>query len=486
MNERFISPNTSRGTARAARPGLRPSAPKSGAVGTAVSRSVDNSGRKVYTVARLLQEVQQQLECEFGKLWLQGELSNLSRPSSGHLYFSLKDSRAQIRCAMFKGRNQHLDFEPQNGEAVLVRGVLGLYAARGDFQLIVEQMEPAGAGRLQAAFERTKRELDEAGWFDHDRKRALPSVPRTIGIVTSPTGAALRDVLQVLARRYPQGGVILYPTMTQGAQAAPAVAAAIDSAAQRAEVDVLLVVRGGGSLEDLWAFNEKNVAAAIRSCAIPVVSGVGHEVDVTITDLVADIRAPTPSAAAELAAPDGQALVKTAHRLDVALQQAIRRRWREADRALTALSARLAARHPQRLLEARAQHVDELHLRLTRALLQRRRRATEQLTSLQARLQSRHPERLLADADHRHDTLRRRLEAAIERRLAASTARLQPASRALLAVGPRAVMARGYAVLRTDNGVVTSVSDVTPGTSLTATLHDGDLKTSVDSVIENS
>ncbi len=470
---------------RGSRPGLKPTLSR--ATSSSDPNQADSSpGGKVFTVARLLQDVQQHLEGGFGTVWLQAEISNLSRPGSGHLYFSLKDSRAQIRCAMFRGRNQHLAFEPRAGDAVLVRGALGLYAARGDFQLIVEHMEPAGAGRLQAAFEQTKRELAEAGWFDTASKLALPAVPQTIGVVTSPTGAALRDVLQVLARRYPQGKVILYPSMTQGAQAAPALVQAVGHAARRREVDVLLLVRGGGSIEDLWAFNERSLAAAIRECPVPVVSGVGHEVDITIADLVADLRAPTPSAAAELATPDGHALATQAIRLDKALTAAMHRSLRIARGNYASVEQRLTARRPERLLDARAQRIDELNLRLTRALLERQRRATAALSNLQVRLDARAPGRLLADAQQSHGHVRQRLEAAIHARLSAYQARLEPASRALQAVGPMAVLARGYAVLRSESGVVTRVGDVSPGTVLTATLADGDIATHVDSVTEKA
>ena len=209
--------------------------------------------KKIYTVSRLNQEVQRLLESGFGTLWLQGELSNLSRPASGHFYFSLKDSQAQIRCAMFKGRNRYIDFQPDNGDAVIVRGKLGLYAARGDYQLIVEHMEPAGAGKLQAAFEATKKALDARGWFAAEHKQPLPALPTSIGVITSPTGAALRDVLHVLKRRYRQSQVIIYPAMTQGAAAAPTLVRALQQANERREVEVLLLVRGGGSLEDLCA-----------------------------------------------------------------------------------------------------------------------------------------------------------------------------------------------------------------------------------------
>lgn len=463
---------------RGSRPGLKPSGAK----------PVDAPGaprRKVFTVARLLQDVQQQLEAGFGTVWLQAEISNLSRPSSGHLYFSLKDSRAQIRCAMFKGRNQRLEFSPSDGDAVLVRGTLGLYAARGDFQLIVEHMEPAGAGRLQAAFEQTKRELDEAGWFSTEYKQALPEAPARIGVVTSPTGAALRDVLHVLRRRHPRGEVILYPTMTQGAQAAPAVSAAIAQASRRAEVDVLLVVRGGGSLEDLWAFNERAVAAAIRECPIPVISGVGHEVDVTITDLVADVRAPTPSAAAELATPDSERLLTTVHRYHLSLVQTMTRTLRAHQQRRDALEARLLARHPERLLAARARHVDELSDRLHRAAHRNRHAAMQRLATLQARLEAHHPDRQLAQTRQHLAALQLRLQSAMQRQLSDQQARLQPATRALHAVGPTAVLARGYAFLTSENGVVTHVTDVTPGTCLTATLSDGSVTTRVEEIREN-
>ncbi len=440
----------------------------------------------MFTVARLLQEVQQQLESGFGTVWLQGELSNVSRPGSGHLYFSIKDSRAQIRCAMFKGRNSRLDFEPAHGDAVLVRGTLGLYAARGDFQLIVDHMEPVGAGQLQAAFERTKRELDELGWFSTETKRRLPSMPASIGVVTSPTGAALRDVLHVLQRRYPQAEVVLYPTQTQGIQAASGIVKAIEQASRRQEVDVLLVVRGGGSLEDLWGFNERSVAAALRGCAIPTVSGVGHEVDITITDLVADLRAPTPSAAAELATPDSQALRVASERQQRNLVHAMQRRLDDAQRTLKSMDIRLAARQPRKTLAARARHVDELDQRLNRATLQLNRQRALKLGELTSRLHARHPRRSVSEMTRRHESLHQRLVASMGKQLTAAHSRLQPAERALHAVGPRAVLARGYALLNNDKGLVTRVSDITKDSSITATLVDGDIVTRVESVRRES
>jgi len=483
--------------------------------------------RRVYTVSRLMQEVQQRLESGFGNVWLQGELSNVARPGSGHLYFSLKDSRSQIRCAMFKGRNRLVEFEPAAGDAVVVRGKLGLYAARGDFQMIVDHMEPAGAGRLQAAFEALKRELDALGWFAMEAKRPLPRAPDTIGVITSPTGAALRDVLQVLDRRYPQGRVILYPTLTQGVQAAEQVVRALERASRRREADVLLLVRGGGSLEDLQAFNERRVAAAIRATPLPVVCGVGHEVDITIADLVADVRAPTPSAAAELAVPDGRALQERAARAHEALLGVMRRQLETRRRLQDALDERLAHRHPERLLLERARHVDDLHERLSLRIAIRRRDAGAQTRQLTTRLLARHPRRAVTAARERHEALARRLNAAMAHRLssergagqrldrrlgarspalalnaaaarharadtalrAAMHAQLQrceavltPLSTTLTAIGPQAVLARGYAFLQSGERVLTGSAGISPGMRITARLSDGSLDATVDTV----
>lgn len=439
----------------------------------------DVSRRKVYTVSRLNQEVQRHLESGFGPVWLEGELSNVARPASGHLYFSLKDSAAQIRCAMFRGRNRNVDFQPGNGDAVLVRGKLGLYTVRGEFQLVVEHMEPAGAGRLQAAFERLRAELDRRGWFAQAAKRPIPSAPAAIGVVTSPTGAAVRDVLQVLARRAPGTRVVVYPTLTQGAAAAADVARALARAARRAEVDVLLLVRGGGSLEDLQAFNELAVAEALHACPLPVVAGIGHEIDVTIADLVADLRAPTPSAAAELAVPDGRVLAERAARADAALVRAGGRLTARAAERLDALATRLQTRHPERRLLERMQRVDELDGRLGRAagaLLERR---AARLGALVTRLDARHPGRAIGDLRARLDTLALRLGAAARTRLERRHARLELAMRSLDAVSPLAVLERGFALARRDGAVVRDAATLAPGDRLDLRLARGEAEVEV-------
>jgi exodeoxyribonuclease VII large subunit len=431
--------------------------------------------RKIYTVSRLNQEVQKLLESGFGTLWLQGELSNFSRPASGHFYFTLKDSQSQIRCAMFKGRNRYVDFEPQNGDAVLVRGKLGLYSARGDFQLIAEHMEPAGAGKLQAEFERTKKQLDAQGWFSAEYKKPLPKMPQCIGIVTSPTGAAVRDVLQVLKRRCRQARVIIYPTLTQGAAAAPALCRALLRANDRREADVLLLVRGGGSLEDLWAFNEVSVAQAIRESRIPVVAGIGHEVDITISDLVSDLRAPTPSAAAELATPDASNLIQQLGVLNRQLSRLQTARLRHNQLSLEQSTKRLYLRHPEALLRERAQRLDELQMRLMRVWQTQLDRSSVRFNNLVRSLTLHSPAQQLMRYDSVLAALEQRLNSAMYTRHADAKARFELLIRTLHSVSPLAVLDRGYALIKKDSKLITKSTRVNPGDEVTARLSDGEI-----------
>jgi len=432
--------------------------------------------KKIYTVSRLNQEVQRLLETGFGTVWLQGELSNFSRPASGHFYFSLKDSQAQIRCAMFKGRNRYVDFKPDSGDAVVVRGKLGLYAARGDFQLIVEHMEPAGAGKLQAAFEATKRELDALGWFASENKIALPALPRTIGVVTSPTGAALRDVLQVLKRRYRQARIIIYPTLTQGKAAAPDIARALQTANARAEADVLLLVRGGGSMEDLWAYNEIQVAEAIRASTLPVVAGIGHEVDITISDLVSDLRAPTPSAAAELATPDTSTLQLKVDAARLNLVRSQSRRLQLLQRILEQQTARLYLRHPENRLREQSQRVDELDQRLLRAMQNQMRQRSGHLQATANSLATLSPSYRISRLSDRIESLRARLQGAAAKQQTASRNRFELLARTLHSVSPLAVLDRGYAIVSKDGKPVLDVTNVKPGEEIKARLANGQIQ----------
>lgn len=431
--------------------------------------------REIYTISRLNREARALLEGHFPLMWIEGEISNLSRPASGHLYFSLKDPFAQVRCAMFKMRGMHLAFRPADGMQVMVRARLSLYEPRGDYQLIVEHMEEAGDGALRRAFEQLKQRLLAEGLFESERKRALPALPRCIGVVTSPTGAAIHDILTVLRRRFPAIPVIVYPVPVQGAGAAAQIAAMIRKAGERADCDVLIVGRGGGSLEDLWPFNEEVVARAIHASPIPVVSAVGHEVDVTIADFAADQRAPTPSAAAEMIVPDRQEWLVRTERLLGRLSQAMKHQLRHQQHTVEHLARRI--RHPGRRLLDIAQRLDELEGRLANAThLMLRHRATH-LAHLTTRLHNRTPLLQLQQLAARHSELNNRLRRAITLRLERSGQHLASIAGHMNAVSPLATLARGYAIVEhfPDGGVVRRYSDVTTGERISARLGHGRL-----------
>lgn len=429
----------------------------------------------VFTVSELNRTVRDVLETAFGPVWVAGELSNVARPASGHMYFSLKDADAQVRCAMFRNRNRLLDFSPEAGMMVRARARVGLYEPRGEYQLIVEQLEPYGAGELARAFEALKKRLAAEGLFAAERKRALPALPRRIGVITSATGAAVRDVLHVLARRFPGIPVVVYPVPVQGERAAPEIARMLEVAGLRAECDVLLLVRGGGSLEDLWPFNEEAVARAIVACPIPVVSGVGHEVDVTIADFAADRRAPTPSAAAELAAPDGQALARTLAALERRLVNAGHGVLRRAGERRLTLARRLRRQHPERRLQQVAQRADELTERLHRGAARSLRQRAQALEAAGGRLRRASPRARITRLRERVATARARLERALHGDLRARREQVAALERALEAVGPRRVLERGYALVRRaeDGRHVTAAQDVIAGDALDIRLASG-------------
>jgi len=442
--------------------------------------------RDVYTVSRLNREARGLVEGSLGVIWLEAEVSNFLRHGSGHWYFSLKDDAAQVRCAMFRARNAALAFLPRNGMQVLVRARASVYEARGEFQLIVEHLEEAGEGELRRRLEELKRRLDAEGLFDVSRKRPLPRLPRAIGVVTSPTGAAIRDVLQVLRRRFPAIPVILYPTPVQGPGAADDIAAAIGLASSRAEVDVLIVGRGGGSLEDLWSFNEEVVARAIAGSSIPVVSGVGHEVDVTISDLAADLRAPTPSAAAELVVPDAvewlRSLAGTAGRLLGAWRRR-RLAWQES---IDWSRRRLAQLHPSLLVEQRLQRLDELQTRLGSAMRGALSLRAHQLAASRAEMVSHSPRALLAALGRRLAVVAARLGPSLANGMERARGRLAANARALQAVSPLATLDRGYAIVTAveDGRVLTDAADADPGSEIEARLARGRLRARVTGPVE--
>ncbi|HWQ94339.1 MAG TPA: exodeoxyribonuclease VII large subunit, partial [Gammaproteobacteria bacterium] len=437
-----------------------------------------------YTISRLNQEVRELLEGHFPLLWIEGEISNLARPSSGHLYFALKDAQTQVRCAMFRPRNRNLGFIPDNGMQVLVRARVSLYEGRGEFQLIVEEIELAGDGALRRAFELLKQRLAAQGLFDAAHKRPLPRLPRRIGVITSPTGAAIRDIVTTLRRRFPAIAVLIYPVPVQGVGSAEKIARAIRLASERADCDVLIVARGGGSLEDLWAFNEEAVARAMYDSTIPIVAGIGHETDITIADFVADQRAATPTAAAELVSPDAtewvQQFVRYQRRLATLIQTEIKYRHQ----ALHGLGQRV--QHPRQLLFRQAQRLDELEQRLHHARRVFYRHAASRLAELTAHLQRYSPMQRLIQAHLACDHLGHRLRASLSLLVERRRGQLTSVTRALDAVSPLATLSRGYAIIKRlpDGRLVRTVRDVTVGDHIEARLAQGSLLCSVDKIHE--
>lgn len=446
---------------------------------TLFSPQTQNNDR-IYTVSSLNAQVRLILENEMGVVWLVGELSNLSMPVSGHWYFTLKDSRAQVKCAMFKGTNRRVTFKPANGTQVLVKARLSLYEPRGDYQLIIESMQPEGDGRLQQQFEQLKMALAAEGLFAQSLKKPLPDLPRRVGIITSKTGAALHDILQVLKRRDPSLPVVIYPTMVQGEGAAISIAQAIGRANARQECDVLIVGRGGGSLEDLWAFNEEIVARTIAASQIPIVSAVGHEVDVTIADFVADVRAPTPSAAAELISRDMNHQTQQIHQRQQQLQSAMRHYMSERLAQAIRLQHRLDRQHPQVRLNQQQQQLDELTGRLGHTMQRYMARYQQRLEQYNYKLALHSPARTLATKQNQLHRLEDRLQEAMDRRLVASGHRLAMAAEKLEAVSPLATLGRGYSITRDNSGtVVRNSSQVSVGDTIHTRLADGEISSVV-------
>lgn len=446
-------------------------------------KAVAAGERTVYSVSELNRRVKALLEQSFPTLWIEGELSNFSRPRSGHWYFTLKDADAQVRCAMFAGRNRLLEFRPEDGQQVLVRARVALYEPRGDYQLIVEFLEEAGDGALRRAFEALKKRLHAEGLLDSSRKRPLPPAPRCIGIITSPTGAALRDILSVLRRRYPLGRVVLYGVPVQGDQAAPAIVRALHTVARRGDCDVLVLARGGGSLEDLWPFNDEAVARAIADCPVPVVSGVGHEIDFTIADFVADARAPTPSAAAELVSPDLFDQLARVRQLGQRALHQVRARSAQVQLRLSGLDGRLQRQQPGRRLEQSAQRLDELDTRLRRGFQRLHTHAHTHLDATLGRLMRAAPRPAVQAWQQRLDYLHRRLRASAREGLQQRRGRLDLALRTLHSVSPEATLERGYAIAtlpdRAGSPVLRDAARARHGERVALRLHRGRLMTRV-------
>lgn len=434
--------------------------------------------KHVFSVSELNRDVRTLLETGFPLIWLQGEISNFSRPSSGHWYLTLKDAGAQVRCAMFKMRNRHVGFTPENGSQVLVRAKVGLYEPRGDYQLIIEHLEEAGDGLLQQAFDALKNRLQKEGLFDAEHKKSLPDWPKRIGIITSPTGAAIRDILSTLQRRAPNIPVVIYPTPVQGENAAASIAWAISLANAREECDALILARGGGSLEDLWSFNEEIVARAVFDSKLPIIVGVGHEIDFTIADFVADLRAPTPTAAAELLSPDTEAMRNHVDRSFHQLAQAMLSRLKRSKERLDWLTAHLP--HPARQLQNRAQRIDELELRLARAQKSYIQNLHFSVSQLDNRLQKQSPAVKLQHISTNCHYLAERLVRAQRALVQSNQLKLHGLIRTLDSVSPLATLSRGYAIVAEENGnIVRDSNSIKIGQQVTTRLAKGRLTCTV-------
>ena len=434
----------------------------------------NESAQHIFSVSELNQYAREILENSFPMIWLEAEVSNLVQPSSGHIYLTLKDKNAQVRGAMFKGRNQRLTFKPKNGDQVLVKGRLSLYAPRGDYQLIIDAMQEAGLGALQRAFEVLKRKLAAEGLFADELKKPLPAHPNAIGVVTSPTGAAIQDIISVLKRRFPLTPIIIYPCAVQGEEAPAQLVSAIQTANRRRECEVLIVGRGGGSLEDLWAFNNESLARAIRASNIPIVSAVGHQIDFTIADFVADVRAPTPSAAAELLSQDQAELRARFAGFEQLLLDKLSVVLQSRQQQLVWLEKQL--KHPGKKLQEQQQRLDMLETRLTQSLSFRLDSSRSQHKHLAHRLLLQAPRKNITQQQTAIKSLEQRLAKSVFQSLKAHQQQLGFSAQQLNAVSPLATLSRGYAIVKDDNHkIVRGIADVKAGDRINAQLGNGSI-----------
>ncbi|MFU8783482.1 exodeoxyribonuclease VII large subunit [Aliidiomarina sp.] len=443
----------------------------------------DNAQRQIFTVSRLNSAVRRLLEAQFGSLWLLGEISNFSAPGSGHWYFTLKDEQAQVRCAMFRGNNTRVRMRVGNGMQVLVRGRLSLYEPRGDYQLIIDSMEPAGEGLLQQQFDALKAKLHNEGLFASERKQPLPTPIRTLGVITSPTGAAIRDVLSVLQRRDPQLRVIVYPTQVQGAQAAAQIRQMLAVAIARNEVDALLLTRGGGSLEDMWCFNDEGLARDIAACPIPTISAVGHEVDFSIADFIADVRAATPSAAAELVSQDRSETMRYLAMLTQRLTRSQQQYQQQRMVQFQHLLQRLKPLSPQQRLESKSQQLDEYTQRLQRALTRNLNTTKQHQQQLQQRLWRENPQLQIQQLQTRIEQLRQQGLQALTVQLNRANARAAATHQALSIVSPLNTLERGYTISFAENGdIVRSAKQLNTGDMLRTRFAEGEVISKVERI----
>jgi len=440
---------------------------------------IQNTQRQVLTVSQLNRKAKHLMESELGTIWLEGEISNFIHAASGHWYFTLKDSSAQIKCAIFKFKNRLINLSPKEGDKVIIKGKVSLYEARGDYQMIADYMEPAGLGNLQQELNALVKKLESQGLFSADKKKELPYLPRAIGVITSPTGAAIHDVLTVLERRCPMIPIIIYPTQVQGKTAASNIIAALQKAQHRNECDVLLMTRGGGSLEDLWSFNDEQLANKISQCPIPIVAAIGHEVDVTITELVSDLRAATPSAAAELIAPDQQSLWQ---KLDIHSQDLNNCINGKIYHLQTRLNiARLKLKDPEHsILQAQRQlaiSIDRLRNAFTNQIDSNR----NQLERLSKKLAHFHPKEKLMRNRHQLEFMKNRLKISLQNTLQQQKNKLAITANKLNTLSPLSTLGRGYSITRDKktNQVITKINQVTNKQDISIMLSDGEIECQV-------
>ncbi len=435
--------------------------------------------RDIYTPSRLNREAREHLEGRFRQIWIEGEVSNLSRPASGHLYFTLKDDRAQVRCALFRSRGREVGFEVTDGMQVLARGRVSLYEPRGDYQLIVDQLEDSGEGRLRRLFEELKKRLDSEGLFAPEHKKPLPRFPRRIAIVTSPAGAAIQDVLSVLERRFPCVAVTLVPSLVQGEQAPGQLVRGLERAVAT-RPDVILLTRGGGSLEDLWAFNDERLARAIHACPVPLVAAVGHEIDFTIAEFAADVRAPTPSAAAELLVPDARELIQSLITQRARIERAQRRCLQQRAQRVDEFRRILDSHDPRKRLAAGRERLAEFSHRQRQAwrIVQAQRQT--RLNELNARLLRQSPLAMLRERRARLGFLDARIRRSIAGVIERARMRLAATGKALNSISPLAVLERGYSLTRREDGrIVRRAAELAAGDTLDTRLHEGTVRSRV-------
>jgi len=448
----------------------------------------ESPASRAISVTELNRQAKALLEKGIARIWVEGEISNLARPGSGHLYFTLKDESAQLRCAYFRGRQRGPVINIKNGDQMLVFGKVSIFESRGEFQLIVEQLEEAGEGELRRQFEALKKALAAAGLFSEERKQALPELPSRIGVITSPTGAAVRDIVSVLRRRFPAIPVVIYPTAVQGEWAAPQIVGAITTAVRRGECDVLIVGRGGGSLEDLWPFNEEMVARAIAECPIPVVSAVGHEVDFTIADFVADIRAPTPSGAAEIVVPDQAEWQRQLATAATRIATLGRRFIEDRSQSIDWLGKRLAQSSPAATVARQRDWLNNLQQVMTAAIrhdLSNRARNVERTRS---QLLQHSPALVVQQAIGKMDSLGHRLRVTGANSVARLQQRLKLAVRGLDSVSPLATLDRGYSIISdADSGtILTDAKKIEQGARIKARLARGAVEATVTKSLPGS